>query len=286
MWTEESRGRVAKIARKTTRYPFDLTDEEWERIAALMPKPGRRGRPREVDFREVINAVRYLVRSGCGWRMLPIHFGPWQTVYGWFRELARRFLFQTIHDIELMVLKPVYLHRRWRYGKVGGIHLRQVAIDARVELGHATLHLGRCEVLVAVVHCFELAAVDGDDGIAEQPYLPTQHHELAAYPADRLAVVPPEVSDRFEVGRQSPRQPHQLDITTRLRLQPAARVNAIEIAVDVNLQKDRWMITWPPGHRRHCALEAKIDQIEHVDERIDHANGVIVADEVLKMIGE
>ena len=103
MWTEESRGRVARIERKTKRYPCDLTDEEWERIAPLMPKPGRRGRPREVDFREVINAVRYLVRSGCGWRMLPIHFGPWQTVYGWFRELARRFLFQTIHDVELML---------------------------------------------------------------------------------------------------------------------------------------------------------------------------------------
>jgi transposase len=91
------------IAKKTKRYPSDLTDEEWEQIAPLMPKPGRRGRPREVDFREVINAVRYLVRSGCGWRMLPIHFGPWQTVYGWFRELARRFLFQTLHDVALMV---------------------------------------------------------------------------------------------------------------------------------------------------------------------------------------
>ena len=42
-----------------------------------MPKLGRRGRPREVDFREVINAERYLVRLGCGWRMLPIHFGAW-----------------------------------------------------------------------------------------------------------------------------------------------------------------------------------------------------------------
>ena len=51
----------------------------------------------------MINAVRYLVRSGCGWRMLPIHFGAWQTIYGWFRELARRFLFQTIHDVALMV---------------------------------------------------------------------------------------------------------------------------------------------------------------------------------------
>jgi transposase len=51
----------------------------------------------------VINAVRYLVRSGCGWRMLPVDFGHWRTVYGWFRELARRFLFQTIHDVELML---------------------------------------------------------------------------------------------------------------------------------------------------------------------------------------
>jgi transposase len=79
MWTEQSRGRMAKIAKKIKRYPSDLTDEEWEQIAPLMPKPGRRGRPREVDFREVINAVRYLVRSGGGWRMLPIHFGAWQT---------------------------------------------------------------------------------------------------------------------------------------------------------------------------------------------------------------
>ena len=99
MWTPEQRSRMAAIAQKTKRYPSDLTDGEWERIASLMPKPGRRGRPREVEFREVINAVRYLVRSGGGWRMLPIHFGHWRTAYGWFRELARRFLFQTIHDV-------------------------------------------------------------------------------------------------------------------------------------------------------------------------------------------
>jgi transposase len=103
MWSEQSRGRMAKIAKKTKRYPSDLTDEEWAVIAPLMPTPGRRGRPREVEFREVINAVRYLVRSGCGWRMLPVHFGHWRTVYGWFRELARRFLFQTIHDVALML---------------------------------------------------------------------------------------------------------------------------------------------------------------------------------------
>ncbi|MFT8520603.1 IS5 family transposase [Gluconobacter oxydans] len=103
MWTPEQRGRMARITRNTKRYPSDMTGEEWERIAQLTPSPGRRGRPREVEFREVINALRYLVRPGCGWRMLPIHFGHWRTVYGWFRELARRFLFQTIHDVELML---------------------------------------------------------------------------------------------------------------------------------------------------------------------------------------
>jgi transposase len=103
MWKPGHRSRMGKLAKKTKRYPSDLTDEEWERIAPLMPKPGRRGRPGEVEFREVIHAVRYLVRSGCGWRMRPIHFGHWRTVYGWFRELARRFPFQTIHDVELML---------------------------------------------------------------------------------------------------------------------------------------------------------------------------------------
>jgi transposase len=102
MWTDQSRGRMAEIARKTKRYPSDLTDEEWARIEPLMPKPGRRGRPREADLREIINALCYLVRSGCGWEMLPVHFGPWQTVYWWFRRLMRRFLFQTIHDLALM----------------------------------------------------------------------------------------------------------------------------------------------------------------------------------------
>ena len=102
MWTGQSRGRMAKIARKTTRHPSDLTDEERERIASLMPKPGHRGRPCEVQLREVINAVRHLARPGRGWRMLPVHFGHWRTIHGWLRELARRSLFQTIHDVELM----------------------------------------------------------------------------------------------------------------------------------------------------------------------------------------
>jgi len=81
---------MAEIARKTKRYPTDLTDEEWERVAPLMPEPSCRGRPREADLREVINALHYLVRSGCAWEMLPVHFRPWQTVCWWFRRLMHR----------------------------------------------------------------------------------------------------------------------------------------------------------------------------------------------------
>jgi len=60
MWTAEQRSRMAEIARRTKRYPSGLTDEEWGRMAPLIPAPGRRGRPREVEFREIVNAVRDL----------------------------------------------------------------------------------------------------------------------------------------------------------------------------------------------------------------------------------
>jgi putative transposase len=54
-------------------------------------------------MRAMLNAIRYLVRAGCRWRMLPVHFGPWQTVSWWFRRFAQRLLFQTIHDLALML---------------------------------------------------------------------------------------------------------------------------------------------------------------------------------------
>lgn len=94
---------MADIARKTKRYPTDLTDEEWERVQPLLPNPPKRGRKVSVDLREMLNAIRYLARSGGGWRMLPTEFGPWQTVYWWFRRFVRRLLFQTIHDVSLML---------------------------------------------------------------------------------------------------------------------------------------------------------------------------------------
>jgi putative transposase len=103
MWTKQTRGRMAKIERRTKRYPSDLTDPEWGRVAPLLPKVARRGRKPSVDRREILNAIRYMARSGGGWRMLPKDFPPWQTVYWWFRRFVRLMLFRTIHDVALML---------------------------------------------------------------------------------------------------------------------------------------------------------------------------------------
>ena len=94
---------MAEIESKAKRYPTDLTDEEWARIEPLLPKPAKTGRRRKVDLREVLNAIRYMARSGGGWRMLPRDFPSWQTVYWWFRRFVRLLLFRTIHDIALMM---------------------------------------------------------------------------------------------------------------------------------------------------------------------------------------
>ena len=94
---------MAKIEKKTKRYPTDLTDEEWAIIEPFLPVAAKRGRHVETDLREVLNALRYMARTGGGWRMLPNDFPPWQTVYWWFRRFVRRFMFRTIHDVALML---------------------------------------------------------------------------------------------------------------------------------------------------------------------------------------
>ena len=73
--------REHQAAFERRRYPSDLSDAEWERIEPFLPRPARRGRKPKVDLREILNAIRYLARAGCSWRMLPVHFGPWLTVY-------------------------------------------------------------------------------------------------------------------------------------------------------------------------------------------------------------
>jgi transposase len=63
----------------------DLTDAQWAVLAPLLPRSGK-GRPPERMKRQLINGIRWRVRTGSPWRDVPPGYGPWQTVYGLFRR--------------------------------------------------------------------------------------------------------------------------------------------------------------------------------------------------------
>jgi len=79
-------------------YPTDLTDGQWAEVGPLLPaaKPG--GRPRAVDLREVLNAILYVICTGCPWRHLPHEFPPWGTVHYYYRRWRLDGAWQRMHD--------------------------------------------------------------------------------------------------------------------------------------------------------------------------------------------
>ena len=79
-------------------YPDDLSDGEWNLIKQLVPQGKSGGRP-PTDRRRVLNAIFYVLRSGCSWRMLSKDYPKWQTVYGLFRKWKRRGIIKKIHDL-------------------------------------------------------------------------------------------------------------------------------------------------------------------------------------------
>ena len=79
------------------KYPSDLTDRQWQLIRQLLPQRSRLGR-RPIDRRRIINAILYVVRTGCQWRMLPKNFPNWSTVYGSFWRWRNQGTWQKIHD--------------------------------------------------------------------------------------------------------------------------------------------------------------------------------------------
>jgi transposase len=82
-WTDSAR---RQYARAGTRYATDLTDAEFALIAPHLPAPNRLGRPRTVDLREVLNAILYLLRTGCPWDLLPKELPAKSTVFGYFQR--------------------------------------------------------------------------------------------------------------------------------------------------------------------------------------------------------
>ena len=81
MWTRENR---SLYDRKGLRYPSDLSDPEWALIEPLIPPAKRGGRKREVDVREILNGILYVLGTGCQWRALPKDLPPKSTVHNYF----------------------------------------------------------------------------------------------------------------------------------------------------------------------------------------------------------
>ncbi|MGC1860395.1 MAG: IS5 family transposase [Methylocystis sp.] len=100
MWTPETRTRHD---RDHLRYGSDLTDEEWRVLAPFLPPPAATGRRRLWPMREMLNAIFYVLRSGCPWRLLPEHFPPHQTTYRWFVRFRDDGLWESLNHQLVML---------------------------------------------------------------------------------------------------------------------------------------------------------------------------------------
>jgi hypothetical protein len=133
------------------------------------------------------------------------------------------------------LLQTLRLRRKGlgRLMAVGCVELTQIARYTFFELRSPPLHLATREVLVAIVHGLELAPVDPTR--SQQAHLTAQVDEAGANLADGLAIVLAEVGNDLLIGHQAASESHHFDVTSGLPLEPAARLNPIEIAVDVEL---------------------------------------------------
>jgi transposase len=94
MWTTENRQRYN---RDKLRYPSDMTDEEWSWIERLIPPARRGGRSREVDVREVLNGIMYVLSTGCQWRYVPKDLPPRSTLHGYLQRWSYDRTLEKVH---------------------------------------------------------------------------------------------------------------------------------------------------------------------------------------------
>lgn len=89
---------VASSPSSSRRYDSDLTDAQWRLVEPLLPPPATAGRREKHPRREIVNAILYVVRTGCAWRLLPKEYPPWQTVFWYFKRWRTDGSLDRVHD--------------------------------------------------------------------------------------------------------------------------------------------------------------------------------------------
>ena len=86
------------------------------------------------------------------------------------------------------------------------------------------------------------------------------------------------------VGHEPPQEPQHLEIAPSLALEPPARLHAVQVAVDVELQESRGMISGPARGRRLDAIKTQIRQVQRIDERVDHADRILLVNPIVEAL--
>jgi putative transposase len=81
----------------STTYPSDLSDAEWEYVQRYLPPLPTQGRPRMHPLRRILDAIFYVLRTGCAWRYLSTNFPPWQTVFYHFRRFRLKGIWHVLY---------------------------------------------------------------------------------------------------------------------------------------------------------------------------------------------
>ena len=135
------------------------------------------------------------------------------------------------------------------------INLFEIAADTLFQLCQPCLKLAVGEVLVPVINRLEIAAIDGD-GFTEEVELAAKNDKLTADSADRLSVVLADVGNRLEVRRQPTTEPDQSEVALGFPLQAAARLDAVEIAVNVEIDERCRVVTRAASGLRFGSVES------------------------------
>src|SRR5262249_47521116 len=165
-----------------------------------------------------------------------------------------------------------------------GAELAQIPGHALLDLAQPAIHLRAREVLVAVVDRLELAAIDGDARRRQQADLSAKRDELRTHLADRRPVVLAEIGNRLVIRNQSTDQPHDLNVATSLTFKPTARLNPIEITVDVKLQQHRRVVRRPARDLGLNPAKPQFRQVQPVNKNVDHTNRVVLANPIFQAV--